>query len=909
MPHKGLAKHVCLALLAALAQSQTVLAVTTATGEKEVRPVFDHNFNRAVYSGKPIVAPHVHVEAPRIKKNIDDEQASSDDRHLTFIGHADEPVAMEKLGDVRYDVQGAKSPDVVRVDNAGEKSKTRTQKRGADDSAKDTSTGKLPESVQQLNSVLKSNWSTWTAKSDGKLSLPAIAALLGESNLPADQINALSALANHAEALVAQAYNNHQLQPGNMILEQGKNGTIQLLDGAKGTPKTINIDAVATSFAGKPDEEQGCNSALKIELLQYWNTWTASTGGVMTFAQFNKLCAQTHPPITGAQAAALGAIGNQLNDIQYADFKSSSSAPLVTLKLQVSADGQVTMVNGSGQQVQTGNYAFNYYAPGARMLAQDVAGQGKIPGNRQDHLSLYGSSNTVVINDVRQGDYNDCFFLASVWATMQNYGTPYVQNMIKQVGPNKFDVTFPGYAHNPISVDITPTEASMFSRTTNGGCYLSVLALAADRIVTNRAGTDSKTRDQLTPLYAIVNCGYDRPFLQLLTGQKYTRIESPKGPTQATTHELAAYNEKLQNFESAIEKGINDHQPVNVATSDHFMTITAYSNASSPTALTNYQGPSGAPGPYVTIHNQWGNTGPYQLAGTDITVHMENGYFTVPVADMAKYGLIAIQVPGVSSKVDAPLLAGAPKIAIPNPLDESPRLVDDVKIGNSPRIDEPRRFENASRNKERATKQTSQTKATGSTPTRSHMKGMDDTKSDNGGANTGPISTSSDTGSGGTIRQFDMVNGTVFVAHVDPVRVNIPGGMVKIAGGAAVYISRHDDACAVFNLTNTSHGGVVVSSGGKERTVAVGQAVITCANPDKEFDSINPCKAVLDSSHVKLVDSSSALRTFAASYSPIAVLDNSAQFAELIKSKDPADRALAERILKTAAALSQMTPQ
>jgi hypothetical protein len=243
---------------------------------------------------------------------------------------------------------------------------------------------------------------------------------------------------------------------------------------------------------------------------------------------------------------------------------------------------------------------------------------------------------------------------------------------------------------------------------------------------------------------------------------------------------------------------------------------------------------------------------------------MVNGYFTLPVADLAEYGLMHIQVPGGEATSTTPSVAsGGRETSI-----EKSNFGSSVASVKAP----SNSIASTARN------------ARGAQPI------------------TTTVKVNAQTGA----KQLDMVNGTAFIAHHDPVAVNIPGGLVKIASGSAAYISRHGNATAIFNLDD--QGSIVVSAGEKDRTVPAGQALIVCTDQSADFGAINPCRKIIDPTSVKLLESSSAARTFTAPYSPLAVLDDSAQFAQLAKSNQPSDRVLTNRILKTAAALSQMSP-
>src|SRR5262249_9412964 len=157
-------------------------------------------------------------------------------------------------------------------------------------------------------------------------------------------------------------------------------------------------------------------------------------------------------------------------------------------KLDVTSSGKISLSDGRGKDVDMSSVAWNIFGQGASTLPKDeVREDGKA---QPQNLSLYGPTGKVVKNDVRQGDYNNCFFLSCVWGAMNSLGDSYVTNMIKQTGANTFQVTFPN--HSPVDVTVTPTEASMYSYVTNGGCYLTVLALAADKVVLSHTGGDTK---------------------------------------------------------------------------------------------------------------------------------------------------------------------------------------------------------------------------------------------------------------------------------------------------------------------------------------------------------------------------------------------------------------------------------
>jgi hypothetical protein len=825
--------YVALAVLSLLAQQPAAYSVT---GSQNKGTILDHNSNRAVYGNKPIVTPRVNVPAEHESLNLG-EREEPDAQHLTFLGREDEPKALVKQDGGRADKEADKDKGVA------------------------TNTAQSTHEKQQFEQVLQENWTVWTGKPDGRLTLAMIALLLDKTDLPADQVSALSALAKSVENAIAKAYVNKKIVAGNLSIRQVDN-RIELVNGVKGDAQRLDATLIAKDYETNPDSWDGAGSSLKIELMSFWDSWTASTHGVMTFALFDQLCKQTNPKLNGTEAAALAAMGSLLNNQQ---ANKAIGAPIQSLKLGVNADGLVTLTDvATGKTIDIRLLSINYYVPGVKLLAQDTAKTG--PGGKPDNdrLSLYGPTNTVNINAVRQADFGNCFFLSCVWATMQNYGTAYLENMIKQVGPDRFEVSFPGYAHNPIHVKLTPTEAAMFSYATNGGCYLSVLGMAAAHIATDRATGPHKTHDELQPFYSIVNGGYDQPYMHLFTGFNYVAIETDKTGTQ------------LKDFEYAIKEALKDKIPVNICTSDHYMTVSQFYPENTPAKdLTNYVGPAGATGPFVTIHNQWGDTGPFPLAGTDYTVHMVNGYFTLPVASLRQYGLLSIQLPDHAERVIAEKNHANTPTTTPAVKSDFAVLPPEVNSAEMAHVESHR---------------------------------LASVK--NGGC--APSSVSPLPGPGGSMvagtKELNMSNGTILIAHAKPVVVNIPGGTVKIAPGAAVYISRHGNASAIFNLTNTTRGDVIVSDGDAARSVPVGQAVIVCTDTASDLKDINPCRTVIDPKHATLVQTSPNARTFAAMYSPIAVLDDSAQFLELVRSHNPADRALADRILKTAASMSQLTP-
>jgi hypothetical protein len=466
--------------------------------------------------------------------------------------------------------------------------------------------------------------------------------------------------------------------------------------------------------------------------------------------------------------------------------------------------------------------------------------------------------------------------MSVIYSVITQLGPSAIQNMIAPVPGkiNEFLVQFPGYAHNPISVHLTPAQVAMYSYNTDGGVYLAVLGAAAEGIMRKE---DPEANLNRLPFGNIINGGPSHDTIKLLTGETNHSISIPsdKSLTSGTMN--------------TIKSALDNHEPVIIETADHDMSITeiAEQAPTKPVGINCY--PPGAKGPFVIIHNQWGDTGSYYpIKGSNVSVNMVHGYFAVDVASLSEYGMIYVMVPDKGQK--------------PIVFDKGPSIAATANIGGRPLIGNGANGSPQSIGGGGGEGSSYVVKNSWGTGWKSSGYAVLPPEINSGLMYSGA-------GSGPMINHIEMHPGTMLVAHSKPVTVHIPGGKVEIASNAAVYIVQNEKTTAIMSLTD-SHDGAV-SFGKLETTgwnvkpipIRAGQALIIGAADQQSLDSLG---ASIPAGGSKQVNVAGLDSVYVAPFSPVEALKNSRQFALLLKDTSKEKKAIADHILKTAAVMQAL---
>jgi hypothetical protein len=129
---------------------------------------------------------------------------------------------------------------------------------------------------------------------------------------------------------------------------------------------------------------------------------------------------------------------------------------------------------------------------------------------------------------------------------------------------------------------------------------------------------------------------------------------------------------------------------------------------------------------------------------------------------------------------------------------------------------------------------------------------------------------------------------------------------LKIAAGSVVLIINLNDGVAVYDLHDRQQGAVEISTPGKTLSLYPGRFALLSAAPGKSFGALNPTLAI-GYRNIERQRISPQLEAYTADY----CLSNAMQTVEplnkVLLSQSPRCKSLANRLLKTAAILSQLT--
>lgn len=429
---------------------------------------------------------------------------------------------------------------------------------------------------------------------------------------------------------------------------------------AKDSPAgPLNYTEAPTNF--KQAENQ-LGNVINSDFTQ-WATWACANSNppvamsnppTLTLSQVGSLLA--NPKITGAQASALAAIAVHLSNDSGADPKITfaTAQSLAPLPVQNSSSASSTARNTSSASSTTSSTTstpqadsnvVKNFKTGMETLTQDSKG-------RHD-FSLYGPGGEPKMSDVRQGPFDNCFFLAAVDGVLRYFGPQAISSMIKADGHDTYSVTFPGQA--TVKVKLTAGEVANFSHTKDDGVWLAVLGLAANKFLASDGWGNGDNQSADTNTGYVVNTGYPQATMQLLTGKNYgdylqtsaqtkkdassssgngryfdmtrgdftistkqlfnsfTGITAPVSVMQSVCGSCTAITEKQ--YKEIIQESLKQHLPVSIRANDggggHIILITGY-DAKTGT---------------VSIFNSWGTSEKYNPV-TGNSKNYTSGYYS-----------------------------------------------------------------------------------------------------------------------------------------------------------------------------------------------------------------------------------------------------------------------------------------
>jgi hypothetical protein len=413
---------------------------------------------------------------------------------------------------------------------------------------------------------------------------------------------------------------------------------------AKDSPAgPLNYTEAPTNF-GQAENQLG--NVINSDFTQ-WATWACANSNppvamsnppTLTLSQVGSLLA--NPKITGAQASALAAIAVHLSNDSVADPKITFATAQSLAPLPVQSDGLATRNSPSStaasstassqtSKPQANSSVVKNFKTGMETLTQDSKGK--------HDFSLYGPGGEPKMSDVRQGPFDNCFFLAAVDGVLRYFGPQAISSMIKADGHDTYSVTFPG--QTTVKVKLTAGEVANFSHTKDDGVWLAVLGLAANKFLGSDGWGNGDNQSSDTNTGNVVNTGYPQATMQLLTGKNYadylqtsvqtekdasslsgngryfdmtrgdftipakqlfssfTGITAPVSVMQSVCGACTAITEKQ--YKEIIQESIRQHSPVSIRANDggggHILLITGY-DAKTDT---------------VSIFNSWGTSEKY----------------------------------------------------------------------------------------------------------------------------------------------------------------------------------------------------------------------------------------------------------------------------------------------------------
>lgn len=152
---------------------------------------------------------------------------------------------------------------------------------------------------------------------------------------------------------------------------------------------------------------------------------------------------------------------------------------------------------------------------------------------------------------------------------------------------------------------------------------------------------------------------------------------------------------------------------------------------------------------------------------------------------------------------------------------------------------------------------------------------------------------------------FNLDVGKVVFLPTNPITVGTHEGDVQIPAGSIVFVVETGNDVAVYDLHDTHPVKIVV--GNKQLTLQPGTQVVLTRQANPEYDKVNPGPKISQRG-TKLVEVGDGVKAFVSEFSIPSALIAVAPLKQMLKSGKMTDRKQAQRMLKNAVILSQLTP-
>jgi hypothetical protein len=340
-----------------------------------------------------------------------------------------------------------------------------------------------------------------------------------------------------------------------------------------GAPAVIGPKAGPTSTTVVPTTTNTAAAQISAVLSGDWSSWTGSASGTLTLADMDSL--MTNSAITGSQASVLGMIYDQMNNnIRVQPTVSPAFTLQQTQQNVFASNTSSSAAFGSALSAQT------YYIKVAEQISSST--------NSNGTFNLYGSVKVPQATALSQGAVNNSFFLSSVSAVL-NQNPALISKMIAQGTDDSFTVTFPTNSVQPDkeTVSLTDTEIAGFNLATNNGCWLAVLGLAENDVLTalsNSTTYQTKLAFTLTapkaatPLGAVSQQGFQTQAMNLLTGLSYNALKITSSTSVTSVNSLLS-----KNFGTTTSSKL----PMGLGTAAQSLTIVGYTPATQTMTIFN----------------------------------------------------------------------------------------------------------------------------------------------------------------------------------------------------------------------------------------------------------------------------------------------------------------------------------
>lgn len=159
----------------------------------------------------------------------------------------------------------------------------------------------------------------------------------------------------------------------------------------------------------------------------------------------------------------------------------------------------------------------------------------------------------------------------------------------------------------------------------------------------------------------------------------------------------------------------------------------------------------------------------------------------------------------------------------------------------------------------------------------------------------------------GETNKITLQNGkTLFAPNVDT-DVKTPFGTIRIDAKSLVFVVLNKHTLAVYNLDDDHRSAVSVSVGKHAKTLSPGRHVVITSKSARDFESINPCESFAYRA-LDCTDLQNGLKTFHGQFHVPVAVASVKQLRELVTSRHPGAKRVAQHLMKTTAILMHLQP-